>query len=151
VSQAKVTARQFARRYGEVFALFHRALPKRTPLTPESLGVLEHLHLSGPLTITEAARHMDRAQSVMSEIILRLEGKKLLCRIRDQRDHRRVLVWLTPLGEKALEQEAEILNRDRLEQAFTYMPDADSRMLLEKLEQLLRLGTRLPQNKGEAP
>lgn len=151
MSQAEETARLFSRRYGEVFALFHRTLPKRTPLTPESLGVLEHLRLSGPLTVTEAARHMGRAQSVMSEIIVRLEGKKLLCRLRDQRDHRRVLVWLTPIGEKTLEQEAEILSEERLALAFTHMRSEDQLLLLEKLELLLRLGTRRPSHPGEKP
>lgn len=151
MSQVKAAARTFARRYSEIFALFHRTLPKRTPLTPESLGVLEHLRLSGPLTVTEAARHMDRAQSVMSEIIFRLEEKKLLCRLRDKRDHRRVLVWLTPLGEQALEREAEILSLERLESAFTYMPESDRQALFEKLELLLRLATRLPNKEGEKP
>jgi|GEM_PF-246028 len=40
----------------------------------ESLAMLNHLAISGPLTVTEAAQHFDRAQSAMSELIDRLYG-----------------------------------------------------------------------------
>src|SRR3982751_3259121 len=63
--------------------------------TPEALGVLTHLASSGPLPLTDAARHMRGAQSVISDIVTRLERRGLLESMRDERDRRRVLVWLT--------------------------------------------------------
>ena len=102
VERIREQSRAFSGLFGEVFALFHRRVPKRAGLTPESWAVLEHFRLAGPLTVTEAGRHMDRAQSVMSEIIDRLERKGLLRRLRDGRDRRRVLVWLTPEGQEAV-------------------------------------------------
>jgi DNA-binding MarR family transcriptional regulator len=35
-------------------------------------AVMQHLALSGPLTVGEAARHFERAQSVVSELVDRL-------------------------------------------------------------------------------
>ncbi len=140
--------RTFSRLYAELYALFHRPVAKRSLLTPESLGVLEHLRLAGPLTVGEAARHMERAQSVMSEIVARLEAKKLLCRLRDERDSRRVLVWLTPAGHHLLEQQAQILCSTRLAAALARMHAADRTVLFEKLELLLRSAMQSPQPKG---
>lgn len=139
---------RFSRLYAELFALFHRPENKRTSLTPESMAVLEHLRLAGPLTVGEAARHMDRAQSVMSEIIDRLESKGLLCRLRDERDGRRVLVWLTPAGQRVLDDQSHILCSARLQAALARMNADDRTTLFEKLELLLRSAMHTPIKKG---
>jgi DNA-binding MarR family transcriptional regulator len=54
--------------------------------------VLEHLALAGPLTVGEAAAHMNRAQSVVSEIVTHLERDGLLERQTDPGDRRRTLI-----------------------------------------------------------
>ncbi len=138
VNELKEQSQAFARLFGEVWALFHRRVPKRAGLTPESWAVLEHFRLAGPLTVTEAGRHMDRAQSVMSEMIDHLEKKGLLRRLRDERDRRRVLVWLTPEGQRRLALDAQILDEDRLAQALARMPAADRARLLASVERLLK-------------
>lgn len=51
--------------------------------------MLTHLAVSGPLTVGEAAGHLNRAQSVVSEIVDGLERKALLERERDPADRRR--------------------------------------------------------------
>lgn len=62
--------------------------------------MLTHLAVSGPLTVGEAAGHLNRAQSVVSEIVDGLERKALLERERDPADRRHTLVWLTPAGQE---------------------------------------------------
>ena len=47
-----------------------------------SRAVLEHLAMAGPLTIGEAAGHLNRAQSVVSEIVSHLTDQELLERKR---------------------------------------------------------------------
>jgi DNA-binding MarR family transcriptional regulator len=84
--------------------------------------VLEHLAISGPLTVGEATRHLDRAQSVISEIVDQLEDKGLLERERDPADRRRTLVWLTPAGQVALRRDGEVLGLDRLADALARLP-----------------------------
>src|SRR5262245_49844303 len=94
-------AEEIARIWPAIYLPLHARTEPRSRQyrpTPESLGVLTHLAAAGPLTVTEAARHMRRAQSVMSDIVTRLERRGLLERMRDERDRRRVLVWLTPRG-----------------------------------------------------
>jgi DNA-binding MarR family transcriptional regulator len=149
VKQIKEQSRAFSSLFGEVFALFHRRVPKRSGLTPESWAVLEHLRLAGPLTVTEAGRHMDRAQSVMSEIVDRLEKKGLLRRLRDERDRRRVLVWLTREGQDRLAREAQILDEDRLASALARMPVAERARLLASIERLLKCASMRAKSREE--
>lgn len=138
VASLEQDSQSFIQLFAGVYTAFCRQLPKRTPLTPESLAVLQHFHLAGPLTITEAARHLDRAQSVLSEMIERLESKALLCRLRDERDRRRVLVWLTPLGKRTLEEEQQVLSPERVQAALARMPDDHRAALLQFLSELIR-------------
>lgn len=139
----------FTRLYSEAYARFHRAIPKRTLLTPESFAVLEHFRLAGPLTVTEAARHMDRAQSVMSEIIGQLAGKELLTRIRDARDKRRILVWLSEKGRKVLAEETKVLCPDRLGAALAGMRPSERDALLFHFEQLLQAAVSFQKGKSK--
>jgi DNA-binding MarR family transcriptional regulator len=147
VKRIRDQSRELSSLYGEVFALFHRRVAKRASLTPESWAVLEHFRLAGPLTVTEAGRHMDRAQSVMSEIIDRLERKGLLRRLRDERDRRRVLVWLTPAGQARLAQDAQILDEVRLARALARMPPAERMRLLTAIERLLKCAAMRPNHR----
>jgi DNA-binding MarR family transcriptional regulator len=131
-------ARSFADLFTTVFQMFHRRGPKRSLLTPQGWAVLQHLAMSGPLTVTEAARHMGRAQSVMSEMIDHLQGKGLLSRMRDSRDGRRVLVWLTDAGRAQLADEREVLSVEHLAQAFARVPAQERAHLLGALQTLVQ-------------
>ena len=142
-------AQTFIRRYSEVYALFHRAIPKRTLLTPESWAVLEHFRLAGPLTVTEAARHMERAQSVMSGIIDHLASKGLLIRIRDERDKRRVLVWLSEKGRTTIAQESDVLCPDRLGAALIGMRASERESLLMNFGKLLQHAVKTKKGKSK--
>jgi hypothetical protein len=62
-------AERFAEFFHVVYLTFHRRDRPRSELPGASRAVLEHLALAGPLTIGEAAVHMRRAQSVISEIM----------------------------------------------------------------------------------
>ena len=52
-----------------VYLTFHRRDGPRSQLAGASRAVLEHLAMAGPLTVGEAAAHLSRAQSVVSEIV----------------------------------------------------------------------------------
>src|SRR3954463_10508310 len=106
-------AGQFAREFDyasqRVYLRFHRRDGKRAQMSGASRAVLLHLAHAGPLTVGEAAKHLDRAQSVVSDIVSQLEAKKLLAREPDPDDRRRTLVWLTPTGFDALDREGQVL------------------------------------------
>jgi DNA-binding MarR family transcriptional regulator len=76
-------AREFAELFRAVYLTFHRRDAPRSQLPNASMAVLEHLALAGPLTIGEAAAHLRRAQSVVSEIVSHLQGQGLLERESD--------------------------------------------------------------------
>jgi DNA-binding MarR family transcriptional regulator len=106
-----------------------------------SRAVLQHLAMSGPLTVGEAAVHLDRAQSVVSEIVDGLTRKDLLERERDPGDRRRTLVWLTPAGQRALHRDGEVLGLDALAAALARMAPADRDALLTGAAALIAAAT----------
>jgi DNA-binding MarR family transcriptional regulator len=135
-------AREAARELGELFPAmylrFHRRRAKGERMTSQTWAVMLHLSMSGPLTVTEAARHMGRAQSVMSEIVDGMERKGLVERMRDARDKRRVLVWLTDAALATLERERSVLSNELLVAAMDAMSASDRRKLVEGARALVR-------------
>ena len=115
-------AERFAGLFHGIYLAFHRRDRPRSELTGASRAVLEHLALAGPLTIGEAAAHMRRAQSVISEIVTHLERDGLLERENDPGDRRRTLIWLTPGGHEALRRDREVLDHDLLARALARLP-----------------------------
>jgi DNA-binding MarR family transcriptional regulator len=147
----KHAAQRFVELFGQVFLRFHRRGPKRSLWTPQGWAVLQHLEMAGPLTVGEAAKHMDRAQSVMSEIINGLERKRLLARMRDARDRRRTLVWLTDEGRAAMAKEREVLCGESLERAFAALGETARANLLQSIEALISVGATLPGQSRRRP
>jgi DNA-binding MarR family transcriptional regulator len=130
--------------YPALYLRLHR-LREKGGLRPDGqmLAVLSHLAMAGPLTVTETAHHMDRAQSVMSELIQRLSRRGLLDRMADMRDRRRTLVYLTKAGEELLQEEGEVLARPRVRRALLLMMPKDRRALLRGMRAFLSAAEQL--------
>lgn len=103
------SAERFAELFGAVYLAFHRRDAPRSGLSGASRGALLHLAMTGPLTVGEIATHLRRAQSVVSEIVDRLESRGLLEREADPADRRRTLVWLTTAGQELLRADRQVL------------------------------------------
>jgi DNA-binding MarR family transcriptional regulator len=133
--------RDFARALDEafqrVYLQFHRREGKRAGISAASRSVLMHLAHTGPLTIGEMSGHLDRAQSVVSDIVTQLERKDLLARERDPADRRRTLVWLTPGGFEILARERQVLSIDLISRAASAMSPQRRAAVLQGLEELL--------------
>jgi DNA-binding MarR family transcriptional regulator len=128
--------------FPEIYSRFHVRRPKRGHRPDAgSIGVLQHLQFAGPLTIGEAARHLSRAQSVVSAIVSGLERRGVVARMRDERDRRRVLVWLTPAGIAMLEDDRRVLAPDLLERAVKRMPPAERAALISGMQALVAAST----------
>src|SRR6478609_3203644 len=134
---ARRDARAFGRMFVQTYLRFHRRDERRSMLSGTARAVLLHLAVTGPLTVTEAARHLDRAQSVVSDVVTQLEAKGLLERQTDPDDRRRTLVWLTPAGSDHLERDREVLATQLLARAFAVMAPGDRAALLAGLAALL--------------
>jgi DNA-binding MarR family transcriptional regulator len=143
------SAERFAELFRAVYLTFHRRDGPRGQLPGASRAVLEHLALAGPLTVGEAAGHLDRAQSVVSEIISHLELQGLLERESDPGDRRRTLVWLTPTGHEALRRDREVLSVDRLATALAGLPDGHADALIAGLRALVDQAAPTHLDQGE--
>jgi DNA-binding MarR family transcriptional regulator len=134
------SAAEFCELYPAAYLRFcrrHDDAASGTRLTPQQEAVLRHLAMSGPLTVGEMARHFARAQSVVSEIVDGLESKGLLERMRDERDRRRTLVWLTDAAREALARRNEVLDPARVARAMRRLTAAGRRSLVRALRALV--------------
>jgi len=136
-SAASDEAREFGALFPAVYLRFHRRDGKQRELPGASRAVLQHLTLTGPLSIGEMAKHLSRAQSVVSEIVEHLERDGLLERMRDPKDRRRTLVWLSERALALLEREREVLSTELLTRAMTRMKPAARLALLSGMHALL--------------
>ena len=134
---AHEAAEIFARQFPAMYLRFHRRDAKAAGVTPASRAVLQHLALAGPVTVGELSGHLDRTQSVVSEIIAHLEEDGLVEREEDPADRRRRLVWLSSAGRELLDRERDVLSVALLERAFAGLPDGARRALLEAVDSLL--------------
>ena len=130
-------AERFAGLFMETYLSFHRRTGPRSALSGPSRAVLLHLAATGPVTIGEAAQHLKRTQSVVSEIVTRLERRGLLERESDPADRRRTFVWLTPEGIRCVHEEQQVLDVSRLRDAFARIPAAQAESMLDGLSALL--------------
>lgn len=133
----ELAAREFGALFPAVYLRFHRRDGKRSELPAASRAVLQHLLGTGPLTIGEMARHLDRAQSVVSEMVDHLERDGLLERMRDPRDRRRTLVWLTDAGHQLTDRDHQVLSPALIERAMDHMNEEDVAALLRGMRALL--------------
>jgi MarR family transcriptional regulator, organic hydroperoxide resistance regulator len=106
-------------------------------VTPRMLAVLHHLLASGPLTVGELAQHLGTGKATATELVGRLAGRGLVDRMRDERDRRRVFVWLTDDGRRRTRQHPRVLEDSLLEGAVRTMRPADRAALLRGLRALL--------------
>lgn len=132
----------FCEAFPATYLAFHRRDGRRNELTNASRAVLQHLAQTGPVSIGEAALHLDRAQSVVSEIVAQLEGHGLLEREADPDNRRRTLVWLTRAGLERLRTDADVLDRELVAAAMAELDEDTRRGLLDGLEALLAASTR---------
>ena len=131
-------AADYAELFPAVYLRFHRRDGKERDLSAASRGVLQHLTLTGPLTIGELSTHLDRVQSATSEIVDHLEADGLLERMRDPRDKRRTLVWLTDEGHARLARDRQVLSLELLERAMALLEPHEREALLTGTRALLR-------------
>jgi DNA-binding MarR family transcriptional regulator len=151
VTDERARGERFAELFRAVYLTFHRRDGPRSQLAGASRAVLEHLALAGPLTVGEAAAHLRRAQSVISEIVAHLERQGLLEREDDPGDRRRTLIWLTPGGHDALRREREVLSVDHLALALARLPADQADDLIAGLRALVDAAPPLPGPDPKSP
>jgi DNA-binding MarR family transcriptional regulator len=137
------SAREVADEVGRLYPAVYRRFKAPTrgqngaDVTPRMLALLRHLAAAGPMTVGEQAEHLGLSKPTVSELVDRLETKGLASRMRDERDRRRVFVWLTTAGQARVRAHPQVLGPDDLEQAVAAMRPADRAALVRGLRALL--------------
>ncbi len=136
---APAESTHYAALYPELYRLLGRRVRKdEQRVTPQGWAVLHHLELAGPLMVQEMTVHLGRAQSVISEMVATLERAGMLQRLKDPRDRRRTLVWLTEGGLGFLKRQREVLDPERLGRAMARLSGEERELLLRGTQALVR-------------
>jgi DNA-binding MarR family transcriptional regulator len=143
IEAADLTAEQAAKRVArllpEVYRRYHwanRVQGGDLPVTRRALEVLQHLSASGPLTVGEQAVHLGLRRNSVTELLQRLESKGLVARIRDERDERRVLVWLTEAGRNVVSRIGQVAAPDLIAQTMADLSPENRLLAVRGLELL---------------
>jgi len=138
IGRVEATSREFADLFPAIYRHFcRRWAPDEYRPSAEAAAILEHLSDTGPLTVTEAARHFERSQAATSELVERLRRRGLIDRIRDERDQRRHLVWLTEEGRAVVADLRRVLDPKLLDPAFSKLTPRERDGLVAGLRALL--------------
>lgn len=126
--------------YPAVYRRFHvsRQRMEGEDVTPHMLAVVQHLAAGGPLTVGELKVHLKSSKSAATELVDRLEAKGYVERMRDERDARRVFVWLSAEGRRLARRYSEVLGDESLRAAVKAMTPRERESLVRGLRALLR-------------
>jgi len=136
---ADEASRRVGRLFPDVYRRYHYAQRLHSadlPVTGRGVEVLQHLAAGGPLTVGEQAEHLGLRRNSVSELLTRLEAKGLVARVRDERDERRVLVWLTDAGRDVVSRVGQVLAPDLLATAMEAMTPAQRATVVRGFELL---------------
>jgi DNA-binding MarR family transcriptional regulator len=150
---AVAAARTVARLFPEVYRRYHwanRVHGGELPVTRRALEVLQHLYASGPLTVGEQAEHLGLRRNSASEMLQRLEAKGLVARVRDERDERRVLVWLTDAGRDVVSRVGQVLAPDLIAQVMATLSPKERAIVVRGFELLASADPTKPPAAGGA-
>ncbi|HEV8194938.1 MAG TPA: MarR family transcriptional regulator [Ktedonobacterales bacterium] len=144
--EVRTLAAEVAGLYPAVYRRFHasrHAMPG-ADVTPRMLNVLQHMVASGPLTVGELVQHLSVSKPATTELVGRLETKGFVARIHDERDRRRVFIWLTDAGRERALAHPRVLEDELLVQALARMRPQDRLHLVEGLRALLAAEEEIP-------
>jgi len=115
--------------------LHSRSLIARYGLTLPQLAVLEALSHHGSLAVSELTKAVHLSQATVTGILDRLEKRFLIERHRSDTDKRRVMVRLTPGGEKILSRRPPHL-QEHFVSEFAKLQDWEQTQILSSLQRL---------------
>ncbi len=115
-----------------------RALAKQCGLTPSQLILMELIARSGGAAPSTLAKEISLSHATVTALIDKLENKKLLKRMPDASDKRRICVVLTDEGAATLENAPNILQQ-RFERGFGKLEEWEHSFLVAALERTVAL------------
>jgi DNA-binding MarR family transcriptional regulator len=126
------------RRIIRAIDLHSRDLVQKYGLTGPQLVVLKELMESSPQTVSRLASAVSLSQATVTGILDRLERKRMVERVRDSSDKRRVIVSPTATAEVALAGAPPLL-QEHFTRAFDRLPEWERTQILSSLQRIVAL------------
>lgn len=112
-----------------------KRLVRRVGLTGPQLVILKAVAQQEEVSVGEIARNVSLSQGTVTGVIERLVGRDLILRWKSGQDRRRVMVKVTPTGQRLLAQ-APPLMQEAFMSRFNQLPAWRQTMILSALQQL---------------
>ncbi len=127
--------------YPAIFLACHRRHLREddggNALTERQSGILDHLHATRPMTLSQLAEHIGVSRSTMSIAVARLVDRGYIHRTHGERDARSIELTLTPAGARVKE-ENSILEPLLVREIFKLMSPAELESSLKGVETLAK-------------
>jgi DNA-binding MarR family transcriptional regulator len=104
-------------------------------VTVSQLLILRQAHSQGRPTVGEIAEAVNLTQGTVTTIVNRLESAGFINRRRDDKDRRKVRIWLTRAGENLLERTPPLLQEHFMER-FQRLKDWEQNLLVSSLQRI---------------
>lgn len=126
------------RRIMRATSLYSRKLEKSVGLTVPQLIVIRAIGSRGVLTASELSREVSLSQATVTNILNRLEERKLLTRERSEEDRRRVKLKLTEAG-NAVFREAPQPLQNTFSARFDALPQWEQHQIVAALTRVAEM------------
>jgi DNA-binding MarR family transcriptional regulator len=126
------------RRLMQAGSLYSKELNKKYQVSAAQLNCLLALHESGPLLPSQIAKHMLVKSSTVTGIIDRLEQKRLVKRMRNSPDRRKIFIQLTEAG-RTLAQNAPPPIQQKIMDGLRKLPESDIEKIVRGLQTLTHM------------
>jgi DNA-binding MarR family transcriptional regulator len=126
------------RRIMQAISLHSRSLVKQVGLTGPQLIFLKTLDKAGEVSAGEIAKAISLSQATVTGILERLVKRGLVNRQRSTSDKRRVLIRITPEGQKILAKAPPLMQGPFLEQ-LNHLEQWEQTMILSSLQRIVSL------------
>ena len=115
--------------------LYSRQMVKKYGITTPQMMLLKELSHSAGMTSGLLADKICLSQATITTLLDRLESKKLISRVRDQVDKRKVHVYITEEGRKITDSNPSILE-DTFTKKFDELQDWEKSYILSAIQRL---------------
>lgn len=112
-----------------------RYLAKTVGLTVPQLVVLTAVDESPEITAGQIAERVSLSQATVTSIIDRLEGRRLVTRVRSENDRRKVWIQITDSGQELLAKSPSILHEEFVD-AFEQLEEWEQTQILSSLQRV---------------
>ena len=118
--------------------LHSKKLNQSYSLTGPQALVLKEIVARKPISPSELAKRVSLSQATITDIVKRLEKRRLVTRVRDVRDRRKILLEITEDGKTLIEAAPPLLQEQFVER-FSKLQEWEQTLMLSSLQRVASL------------